>query len=120
MSNPMTCPQDMVFNIIYGGDKDMVLFYIHQSMQRLDADWEKNDWDHDTARVLFFLLLDKDMELKHALLNGLPELGITPMAPLKAEAFFMYLYEDVIQPWMSNGRKTPQDFIDAVANHYFV
>lgn len=114
----MTCPQDMIFHVIYGGDKNMILFYIHQSMKRLGAEWEAKDWDHDTSRVLFFLLLDKDMELKQTLLTGLPELGITPLNPLKAEAFFLYLYEDVIKPWLSNSRKSTEDFIEAITNHY--
>jgi len=98
----------------------MALFYIHQSMERLDAEWDRKEWDHDTARVLFFLLLDKDMELKNVVLTGLPNLGISQMPPLKAEAFFLYLYEDVIQPWLSNSRKTTKEFIDAVTNHYLV
>jgi len=116
----MTCPQDMIFHVIYGGDKDMALFYIHQSMKRLGAEWEAKEWDHDTSRVLFFLMLEKDMDLKHALLAGLPELGIEPLPPLKAEAFFVHLYEDVIQPWLTNGNSTLRDFIDSVTNHYLV
>jgi len=116
----MTCPQDMIFHVIYGGDKDMALFYIHQSMKRLGAEWDEKEWEHDTTRVLFFLLLEKDMELKNALLTGLPDLGISPLPPLKAEAFFINLYEDVIQPWLSNSKKTTRDFIDAVTNHYLV
>jgi len=89
-------------------------------MKRLGADWEEKEWEHDTTRVLFFLMLEKDMEMKHALLAGLPELGIAPLHPLKAEAFFIHLYEDVIQPWLSNSNKTTNDFIDAVTNHYLV
>ena len=56
-SIPMTCPRDMIFSVLYGGDRDLTRFYVHQSMDRLGAEWEKREFEPDLARVLFFLLL---------------------------------------------------------------
>jgi hypothetical protein len=110
----------MLFSVLYGGDRDLVLFYVHASMQRLGAQWAPTAFDQDTARALFFLLLDKDMELKHATLAGLPALCIEPLAPRRAEAFFLALREEVLEPWLSDERLTRQDLVDRVANLYLV
>lgn len=110
----------MLFNVLYGGDHAMVLFYVHASMGRLGADWAPDAFDPDTARALFFLLLDRDMELKHAALAGLPALCIDPLAPRRAEAFFLGLREEVIEPWLSDERLTCRDLLDRVTHLYLV
>ena len=98
----------------------MVLFYVHASMERLGAEWERADYDADTARAHFFLLLDRDMELKHAVLKGLPALSIPPMAPRRAEAFFLALRDEVIDPWLSDERGSRRHLVDRVTNLYLV
>jgi hypothetical protein len=110
----------MAFSVLYGGDRAMMLFYIHASMARLGAEWEKADYDMETCRTLFFLLLDRDMELKHAVLKGLPALCIEPMAERRAEAFFLALREEVIDPWLSDERLGKRDLIDRVTHLYLV
>ena len=115
-SIPMTCPRDMAFSVLYGGDRAMALFYVHASMDRLGAEWEKADWDMETCRALFFLLLDRDMELKNAVLKGLPALCIEPMTPRKAEAFFLALREEAIDPWLCDERRGTRDLLDRVTH----
>jgi len=110
----------MIFSVLYGGDRDLVQFYVVQSMQRLGAEWEVREFEPDVARVLFFLLMDKDMELKQAVLNGLPNICIEPLNARKAESFFLALRQEVVDPWLSNENFGVDRFIDLVTNLYLV
>ena len=116
----MTCPRDMIFSVLYGGDRDLTQFYVHQSMDRLGAEWEKREFEPDLARVLFFLLLEKDMELKQAVIDGLPQICVEPLNARKAESFFLALRQEVIDPWLSDERHGLDKFIDMVTNLYLV
>ena len=116
----MTCPRDMLFSVLYGGDRALTQFYVAQSMERLGAEWTVREFEPDTARVLFFLLMDKDMVLKQSVLDGLPAICVEPLDKRKAESFFLALREEVIEPWISNERLGVDKFIDMVTNLYLV
>jgi len=115
----MTCTKDMAFHVLFGPDRSMTTFYVHQSMDRLGAAWEKREFEPDVARVLFFLLLDKDMVLKEAALRGIPKHGVEPMQERKAERFFLSLREEVIEPWLSDERIGTEKLLDNVATLYW-
>ena len=110
----------MIFSVLYGGDRDLAQFYVTQSMKRLGAEWEMREFEPDVALVLFFLLMDKDMELKQAVLSGLPKICIEPLDARKAESFFLAMRQEVIEPWLSNESMGVDKFIDMVTNLYLV
>lgn len=118
-SRPMTCVRDMAFHVLYGSDKSITQFYVLQSMDRLGAEWDKQEFEPDVARALFFLLLDKDMALKEAALKGIPQHGVEPMTERKAENFFLSLREEAINPWLCNEQLSPTSLLDAVASLYW-
>jgi len=115
----MTCQKDMVFHVLFGADRSLNNFYVHQSMERLGATWAKRDFDPDVSRALFFLLLDKDMALKEKALKGIPNLGVEPMSERKAENFFLSLREEVIEPWLSDERVPALELVDKAAALYW-
>ena len=108
----------MLFRVLYSRDMSMTQFYVAQSMERLEAPWCKREFEPDTARVLFFLLLDKDMQLKQAVLDGLPKLCVDPLPARTAEGFFLALREEVIEPWLSQEKMTPEKFVEMVTHLY--
>jgi len=115
----MTCPKDMVFQVLYGPNLSLPAFYVNQSMERLRAPWKKENYDPDVCRALFFLLLDRDMALKEALLKGIPKFGVEPLAARKAENFFLSLREEVIEPWLSDERIPTTGLIDKISSLYW-
>jgi hypothetical protein len=115
----MTCPRDMIFNVLYGPHVSLPTFYVHQSMKRLKAPWAESNFDPDVSRALFFLLLDRDMAMKEAILKGIAAHGIEPLPERKAETFFLSLREEVIEPWLSDERVTTTNLIDKVASLYW-
>lgn len=116
---PMTCHKDMVVCVMYDMNVAMMMFYTEQSMERLGARWETSMMDVEKYKVVFFLLLDRDMALKELLLDGLPKLGIERMSEGKAERFFLSLREEVIEPWLSNEELSCSCFLDKVASLYW-
>ena len=119
MSIPMTCPKDMVFQVLYGPNLSLPAFYVNQSMDRLRAPWKKDVYEPDICRALFFLLLDRDMALKEALLKGIPKFGVEPLSERKAENFFLSLREEVIEPWLSDERVPTTGLIDKISFLYW-
>ena len=120
MSIPMTCKRDMLFRVLYGRDLSLTQFYVLQSMKRLEAEWEPRDFEPDVALTLFFLLLDRDMVLKQAVLDGLQQHCVDPLPARKAESFFLSLREEVVEPWLSNQSLGVDVFVDRVTNFYLV
>jgi hypothetical protein len=115
----MTCPRDMIFNVLYGPHVSLPTFYVHQSMKRLKAPWQESNFEPDVSRALFFLLLDRDMVLKEAILKGIQEHGIEPFPARKAEMFFLSLREEVIEPWLCDERITTGQLIDKATSLYW-
>ena len=70
-------------------------------------------------KVLFFLLLDKDLKFKEVLLRGLEEHGVLKMEEGKAERFLLALREESIEPWLVNEELSKQHFLDSVARLYW-
>jgi len=115
----MTCVRDMVFHVLFGADRGLTEFYVRQSMQRLGAEWDDADLEPDVFKTHFFLLMDRDMALKEAALQGIPRHGVEPMADRKAENFFLSMREEVIEPWLSDERMGPERFLDMISSLYW-
>jgi hypothetical protein len=115
----MTCQRDMVVCVLYDTDASMTKFYTQQSMDRLRARWDKERISMEEYKVLFFLLLDKDIAFKEVVLQGLEEHGVLKMEQGKAERFLLALREEAIEPWLVNEELSKQHFLDSVARLYW-
>jgi hypothetical protein len=121
-SIPMTCP-DIVFSAIYVGNVDILLDVVVHLINNQRCEWSMDSvraCSLDQLRVAFFLLMDRDMGFKEQMLRGWPEINIAPMAPRKAEQFFRFLQEDVIDPWLVDERLTCGWFLEKVTDLYLV
>lgn len=115
----MTC-RDLVFNVLYRTDASTLHFLLVDSLDRLgDSAWPRDLPLHDLPllRSLFFILLNKDMELKEAALAGFPP-TIAPLDRRKAEAFYLALEEQAIRPFLSKDTVQPDQFIDSIKHLY--
>ena len=115
----MTCQRNIITSVLYDMDCEMTKFYTLQSMDRLKAPWDKSKIYLEQQKVLFFLLLERDIELKNIVLEGIVGIGVFGVAPEKAERFFLSLKEEVIDPWLCNEELSNQSFLDSVASLYW-
>ena len=113
----------MVFCVLYVGDENLIRELVWLSMNRLHANW---GYDCIKAaslqrlRVLFFLLMDRDMALKEKILDGWKELCVPGLEIKKAGGFFAQLRGQIIDPWLVDERRTEDDFVNAVTDLYLV
>ena len=119
----MSLLRDMLFCVLYVGDEHLVRELVWLSMNRLGADWGYEpirEASLQRLRVLFFLLMDRDMALKEKLLDGWKEMCVPGVEVKKAGRFFSQLRVDIIQPWLTDERRTEGDFVSAVTDLYLV
>ena len=114
----MTCDNNIVFSVLYGNDVRLMRDLLRGCMDRLALLWYVDEWQLEFCRVVFFLLLDADIGLKDIICKGVP--GIAPMPPRKAEAFFMALRDEAIDPFFTNTLMTHDEFLSSVKNLYLV
>ena len=113
----------MVFSVLFVGNEDMLRDMVVNSMHRLGAKWDVERVcasGLQRLRVLFFLLMDRDMALKEKLLDGWREMCVSGLDPGKAERFFTQLRPEIIDPWLVDERRTESDFVNAVTDLYLV
>jgi hypothetical protein len=119
----MALLRDMLFSILFVGDEPLIREIVLGSAHRLGA---KRDMAQVHAagllrlRVLFFLLMDRDVALKEKLLDGWKEMCVPGVDAGKAARFFSQLGPEIIEPWLIDERKTEGDFINAVTDLYLV
>lgn len=113
----MTC-NDILFNILYGSDIRLVKDMLVGSLDRLEQRWIVDDWDLQYSKVMFFLLLDVDIDMKNTICKGM--CGMDPLEPLKAQAFFLALRGEIIEPFLKDSTMSKDDFMDNVKNLYLV
>ena len=119
----MNTPRDMVFSVLFIGDPALLCELVLCSMNRLGAEWDRDlvcASGIQRLRVLFFLLMDRDIALKEKLLDGWREMCVPGLDAGKAERFFMQLRPEIIEPWLIDERKTDGDFVNAVTDLYLV
>jgi hypothetical protein len=136
MSIPMICTKqqqkeqqkvsnnnNLLFNVLYRGDLRTTRSLVLDSLDRLeDRAWPRDDLPSDDSHMLraaFFVLLNKDMELKQLALVGKPP-AFGPLHPRKAEAFFLALEAEVLRPFFSDRHRTKADLVDALKQLYLV
>jgi hypothetical protein len=119
----MSAPRDMVFSVLFIGDQTLLRELVLNSMSRLGAEWNVETvcaLGIQRLRVLFFLLMDRDLALKEKLLDGWREMCVPGLDAGKAERFFMQLRPEIIDPWLIDERKTDDEFVNAVKDLYLV
>ena len=113
----------MLFSILFVGDETLILDLVLGSAQRLGAQWDMAQV-HAAGlmrlRVLFFLLMDRDVALKEKLLDGWKEMCVPGVDAGKAARFFTQLKPEIIEPWLIDEHRTEGDFINAVTDLYLV
>jgi hypothetical protein len=119
----MNQTKDMIFCVLFIGNERWIKDIVRISARELGAEWA--DECYDTAsltklRVMFFLLMDRDVKLKAKLLEGWKELCIPAVDRAKGEAFFLALGKEIIVPWLMDERRTADDFISAVTDLYLI
>jgi hypothetical protein len=114
-SSPMTCT--VVFNVLYRGNIQETYDMVSDSSRRVGADWVVPT-DMDTLRCMYLVLLHRDIELKnHAIKGG--EFTV-PLEPRKAEAFFLALGPELVEPWLANGTLPKQWLIDRARDLFLI
>ena len=121
ISTPMTC-RDLLFNILYRADISLMRDMVMDSLDRLgDVAWPRDTLsamrDLTVLRCAFFMLLNRDMNLKNLALTGVC-ITIPKMDRRKAEAFFLALDGEVLKPFFCNQRMTPAELVDSLKHLY--
>jgi len=116
--------RDMVFCVLFVGDEPLIRHLVMDSITRLGA---ANEWREGIRqaglvrlRVMFFLLMDRDVALKQKIMQGWPELCVLGIEPKKANTFFGELATDVIEPWLVDERRCDDDLLSKVTDLYLV
>jgi hypothetical protein len=114
--------RDMVFCLLFVGDEHLTRHLVADSARRLGAEWVEGIKEASLVRlrVIFFLLLDRDLALKGKIVDGWPELCVVGMDSNKAASFFRSLRAEVIDPWLVDERKCEDDFVSHVIDLYLV
>ena len=119
----MALLSEMLFSILFAGDEPFIRELVLNSAHRLGAQWDMAQV-HAAGlvrlRVLFFLLMDRDVALKEKILDGWKELCVPGIDAGKATRFFTQLRPEIIEPWLIDERRTEGDFINAVTDLYLV
>ena len=108
--------RDMVFSVLFVGDMHLTRHLVTDAARRLGAAWEAGIREASLVRlrVMFFLLMDRDMALKQKIVEGWSDLCVVGMDARKAAAFFRSLRAEVIDPWLVDERKCEDDFVSPV------
>jgi hypothetical protein len=104
----MTCPQDLMFRVLWCSDVELVCGLVNACFVRLGMDVVCKDLT--TGRAWFVLLINKDVELRHYVIKG--GVNVPAMRPSKAETLFQALGVEVIMPWLSNETLTELELLE--------
>ena len=113
----------MIFCVLFVGDENLIRHVVWTSAQRLGATWSHSSVAEASLvrlRVMFFLLMDRDMPLKEKILEGWADYCIVGIESKKASIFFKNLRCDVIDPWLVDERRVEDDFVSACIDLYLV
>lgn len=114
----MICHNDILFNIIYGSNTQLLKTLNLEALDRLGQLWNIDNLHLQHYKALFFLLLEIDMSLKETVCKG--AYGYQGVDAAKATSFFMALRAEAIDPFLHNTTLTLTDFMDRVKNLYLV
>jgi len=116
--------RDMVFCVLFVGDEPLIRHLVTDSITRLGAadEWREGIRQAGLVRlrVMFFLLMDRDVALKQKIMQGWPELCVLGIEAKKANTFFGELATDVIEPWLVDERRCDDDLLSKITDLYLV
>jgi hypothetical protein len=115
--------RDMIFCVLFIGNERLIKDIVRISARELGAEWANESYESASLtklRVMFFLLMDRDVKLKAKLLEGWKELCVPGVDRRKSEAFFLALGKEIIVPWLMDERRTADDFISAITDLYLI
>ena len=119
----MNQTKDMLFCVLFVGNEALIRDIVRISANELGAQWTEECYSSASLaklRVMFFLLMDRDVHLKAKLLDGWKELYIPGVEKKKAEVFFLGLGKEIIIPWLMDERRSANEFVSAVIDLYLV
>jgi hypothetical protein len=123
MQYTMNQTKDMLFVVLFVGNADLIRDIVKISARELGAQWTDECYELASLaklRVMFFLLLDRDVHLKAKLLDGWDELCVPGVDRKKAEIFFLSLGSEIITPWLMDERRSANELITAITDLYLV
>ena len=113
----------MIFCVLFVGNENLIRSLVKTSASDLNSDWDFRDIDLASLtklRVMFFLLMDRDMKLKAKLLEGWKELCVPGINRDKGERFFLSIEKEIITPWLMDERLTADNFISSITELYLI
>lgn len=119
----MNQTKDMVFCVLFIGNEGLIRDIVKQSATELNAEWSREEIDFASLtklRVMFFLLMDRDIQLKAKLLDGWKDLCVPGMDREKGERFFLAIGKEIIFQWLMNERLTADDMISSITDLYLI
>ncbi len=119
----MNQTRDMIFCVLFIGNENLIRNIVKISASDLNSDWDFRDIDLASLtklRVMFFLLMDRDMKLKAKLLEGWKELCVPGINKEKGERFFLSIEKEIITPWLMDERLTADNFISSITDLYLI
>jgi hypothetical protein len=119
----MNQTKDMLFCVLFVGNVNLIRDIVKISAKELGAEWTAECYESASLmklRVMFFLLMDRDVHLKAKLMDGWKELCIPGVERKKAEIFFLSLRKEIIVPWLTDERRSANEFISATTDLYLV
>ena len=116
--------RDLLFCVLFVGDEPLIRHLVMDSVKRFGVldEWMQGVQQASLIRlrVMFFLLVDRDFELKQRILKGWPSICVVAMDAKKVNVFFQELKSQVIDPWMVDERRCEDEFVSSVIDLYLV
>ena len=109
--------------MLFIGNEQLIRDIVRISARELGAEWANESYESASLtklRIMFFLLMDRDVKLKAKLLEGWKELCIPGVDRRKSETFFLALAKEIIVPWLIDERRTADDLISAITDLYLI
>ena len=119
----MNQTKDMIFCVLFIGNERLIRDIVKLSAKELGAEWTDEGYDRASLtklRVIFFLLMDRDVKLKEKILEGWKELCIPGVDRRKGEGFFLALGKEIITPWLVDERRTADNLISEITDLYLI
>ncbi len=119
----MNQTKDMIFCVLFIGNERLIRDIVKISAKELGAEWADECYELASLtklRAMFFLLVDRDVQLKGKILEGWKELCIPGVDKRKGEGFFLALGKEIITPWLMDERRTADNLISEITDLYLI
>ena len=133
MSIPITCKNDMLFHVLYGGDAAHIRALIDKSIIDIAREYptdgvrtalhriRHSERDSiDKLRICFFMLLSENEAIRKRLSNPRPQriTCVEPVCEHKARLFYDELCDRLLPEFIQNETITLSDFVEQIRDTY--